>query len=220
MRFATELAIANREISRVRIEVAHSDTASLSIATPVRERAALSKASAYIWLAAMLERLARDSLAASFREITTHQPSCRDLKLSLFALLCDGDFESVATKARGSSWERKVSLFEKTFDSSAVFLSDHVLPLDGKTIRAEHLDAIWLVLGIGGDSTPSPLHRIALKELADGRNDVAHGHLDPVLFGRQKATSDLVKMVNRVEDVVIHLLSALDDYIKNKRYVR
>lgn len=219
-RFTPELALASRELARIRLEVAHSDSALLSPVTPIRERAAASKASAYVWLAAMLERVVRDSLVTSFREISTHAPKYRDLRLSLFALLCEGEFESVASRARGSAWERKVGLLERTSESGAAALSEHVLPLDGRTIRADHLDAIWLVLGLPGQSTPGPLHRVALKDLADGRNEVAHGHFDPVLFGRSKASSDLIKLTNRLDEVIAHLLSCLDAYIDNRQYIR
>jgi hypothetical protein len=219
-RFGLELSLASRELTRVRQDVAHSDSGVLSALTPVRERAAASRASAYVWLAAMLERVVRDSLVAAFKEISSHAPTYRDYRLSLFALLCESDFESVVAKSRSGAWGKKVAMLERTMDGGTAVLSEHILPLDGRTIRADHFDAIWLVLGIPGSSTPGPLHRIALGELADGRNEVAHGHQDPVGFGRKKATSDLLKLADRVDEVILHFLSGLDEYIVNRRYKR
>lgn len=220
LRFARELELASREFARVRLELAHADSSALSILTPVRERAAAGKASAYVWIAAMLERVVRDSLTTAIREISAQAPVFRDLRLSLFALLCDGDFDSISAKSKSAAWEKKITLLERTMDPTVAVLSEHVLPLDGRTIRAEHFDAIWLVLGLQRSSTPSPLHRVALKELADGRNEVAHGNEDPVTFGRRKATSDLLKLIGRVEDVVTHLLSGLDEYLDKQHYKR
>lgn len=94
------------------------------------------------------------------------------------------------------------------------------MPLDGRTIRGEHFDAIWLVLGLTPPSVPSAFHRIALRDLADGRNEIAHGHKDPVMFGRSKATSDMNRMASRVDEVILHLLVSLDAYIDGRQYER
>ncbi|MGS1104690.1 MAE_28990/MAE_18760 family HEPN-like nuclease [Achromobacter anxifer] len=220
MRFSAEFSLAERELSRLRADISHSDAEALSLLTPVRERAVAMRASAYIWMAAALERVVRDSLAATFREISGSSPQLRDLRLSLFALVCDGEFESVSGRARGNSWSTKVNMLQRTMAVEPAVLSEHILPLDGRTIRGEHFDVIWLVLGLSRDSMPSPIHRVALKDLADGRNEVAHGHEDPVHFGRKKATRDIIKLINRVEEVIFHLLIGLDEYIVQRKYFR
>lgn len=220
MRFASELTVADKEIARVRLEVAHADSAVMSPLTPIQERAAASRAAAYVWLAATLERIVRDAIQTTLREISVVSPPLRDLRLSLFALLCEGEFDSISTRSRNKSWEAKINVFQRTMESTPTVLSEAILPLDGRTIRAEHFDTIWLVLGLPNDSTPSPIHRIALRDLADGRNEVAHGHKDPVAFGRRKATTDLLKLAMRIEEVITHLLTGLDAYIDGRLYVR
>ncbi|WP_141243353.1 MAE_28990/MAE_18760 family HEPN-like nuclease [Bordetella genomosp. 1] len=220
MRFNDELERSSREFARIRTEIQNSDSEALSPLTLVRERAVATRAAAYVWLAATLERIVRDALCTAFREISATSPVQQDLRLSLFALLCEGDFASVASRSRSNSWETKIALFQRTVATGPAVLSDEILPLDGRTIRAEHFDTIWLVLGMTAPSVPSPLHRIALKELADGRNEVAHGHDDPVRFGRAKATKDMLNLVARVDDVVTHLLANLDKYVSHKLYLR
>ena len=220
MRYASVLSIADRELSRIRAEIAHADVTAISSFTSVKERAAASRAAAYIWLAAILERVVRDALQDTLREITLLALPLRELRLSLFSLVCAPEFDSVSNRNKSASWDSKISLFLRTIDAGPATLSEAVLPLDGGTIRAEHFDTIWLVLGIPSASVPSPLHRIALKELADGRNEVAHGHKDAVTFGRTKVTSDMLRLTQRVDDVITHLFTELDFYIDRKLFIR
>lgn len=220
MRFAAELSLVTREFSRVRAEIIHADVADLSPLTPMQEKAAASRATAYIWIAATLERVVRDALKAAIREISSGNSSMRDIRLSLFSLICDSEFASIANRNRSAVWVQKVEMFARTEVTSPAVLSEDALPLDGKTIRADHFDTIWLVFGLANPSVPTPRHRFALKDLADGRNEVAHGHQDPVSFGRKKATSDLLRLTNQIDEVVSHLLAALDAYIDEKHYIR
>ena len=220
MRFTSELMLATRELARIRADIAHADTAVISPSSPVQERGAAVRASAYVWLAALLERITRDALQATLREITQLAVPVKDLRFSLFSLLCDAEFASIADRSRNSSWEQKIAVFLRTAEAKPALLAENILPLDGRTIRSEHFDTIWLVLGIGAPSVPSPLHRIALKDLADGRNEIAHGHIDPVTFGRSKATNDMLGIAKRVEEVIVHLLGSLDAYVDKKLYTR
>lgn len=220
MRFTSELTRTTRELARIRAEIAHADAAVISPYSQVRERGAAIRASAYIWLAALLERIVRESLQSTVREITLLAVPVKDLRLSLLSLLCDAEFASIIDRGRSSSWGQKIALFLRTTESSPALLAENILPLDGRTIRGEHFETIWLVLGLGTPSLPSPLHRIALKDLADGRNEVAHGHVDPVMFGRSKATSDMLNMANHVDEVIVHLLESLDAYVDGRHYTR
>lgn len=220
MRFTSELTLATRELTRIRADIAHADTAVISPSSPVQERGAAARASAYVWLAALLERIFRDSLKATLREITQLAIPVKDLRYSLFSLLCDAEFASIADRSKNSSWEQKIAVFLRTAEAKPALLPENILPLDGRTIRGEHLDTIWLVLGLNTPSVPSPLHRIALKDLADGRNKIAHGNIDPVTFGRSKATNDMIRITERVDEIILHLLSSLDAYVDKKQYTR
>ena len=220
MRFTSQITLAYREIARIKEDIFHADTAAISQYSPIQERGAVTRASAYVLLAALLERIVREALQATLQEITLLCIPVKDLKLSLLSLICDAEFASIADRSRGNAWEQKISIFFQTVEEKPASLADNILPLDGRTIRGAHFDTIWLVLGLDASSIPSPLHRIALKDLADGRNEVAHGHVDPVIFGRSKATKDMLGIIKRVDEVIIHFLNSLDDYIEKKKFAR
>ncbi|MCR6666548.1 MAG: MAE_28990/MAE_18760 family HEPN-like nuclease [Methyloversatilis sp.] len=220
MRFTAELTLAARELARIRADITHADAAVISPSSPVQERGAVVRGSSYVWLAALLERIVRDALQATLREISLLSVPFKDLRFSLFSLLCDAEFASIADRSRSGSWEQKIAIFLRTAQADPALLAENILPLDGRTIRGEHFDTIWLVLGLNTPSLPSPLHRIALRDLADGRNEVAHGHIDPVTFGRSKATKDMLRIASRVDEIIMHLLGSLDSYIDKKQYTR
>lgn len=219
-RFTLELAHASRELTRIRQDISHADVAVLSASLANKERSAVIRAHVYVWLAALLERVVRDSIRDSLRELSALGLPCNKVRASLFALLCDPDIMSVADRTRQTGWSVRVDLFNRVVANAPASFSEHILPLDGRTLRGEHFDNIWVVFGLPGASLPAPQHRVALKDLAEGRNEVAHGHLDPVLFGKAKATSDLLRLAGRVDEVISHLLGALDDYLGKKNFAR
>jgi hypothetical protein len=218
-RFSSELNYASKAFSRMRQDIFHADVAGLSSSVAERDRWASVRAFVYVGLAATLERIVRDAIGDLLDELTMVAQPPTKLRPCLFALLCDAELQAVSQKKRNSSWETRLALFEKITGNLPAAFPHEASPLDGKTLRGEHFDTIWSVFGFPSPSLPSPQHRTALIDLADGRNDVAHGEIDPVTFGRLKATSDLIRLTARVEEIVAHLLVTMDDYASNSGYL-
>jgi hypothetical protein len=219
-RFTAELTYTGRELVRIRHDIAHADVAVLATSAQVKDRSAVIRAHVYVWLAALLERVVRDAIRDSLRELNSLGLSHNKVRASLFALLCDPEIMSVVDRTRQAAWGIRVGLFDRVLTHAPAVFSEDILPLDAKTLRGEHFDNIWVVFGLSGPSLPGPQHRVALKDLAEGRNEVAHGHLDPVIFGKAKATSDLLRLATRVDEIITHLLNALDQYIGKRHYSR
>lgn len=220
LRFTVELSYTSRELTRIRQDIMHADVSVLTASLQVKERSAVIRAHVYIWLAALLERIVRDAIRDSLRELSALGLPCNRFRASLFALLCHPEIMSVVDRNRQTGWAVRVGLFDRVLADVPAMFSEDILPLDGRTLRGEHFDNIWIVLGLPGHSLPGPQHRAALKDLAEGRNEVAHGHLDPVFFGKAKATADLIGLAVRVDEIITHLLSALDEYIGKRQYAR
>jgi hypothetical protein len=73
---------------------------------------------------------------------------------------------------------------------------------------------------MSGDHVPHARHSLALRDLADGRNKLAHGEVDPVVFGRGKNVIDIRRLVEMVEDIILHFGAAALRYLANNEYVR
>ena len=97
IRFGSELTLASREITRIRGDIAHADAIALASAG-TRERAAAHRAAAYVWLASILERVVRTALQATMREISSLAIPSKNVRVSLFSLICDAEFASVVAR--------------------------------------------------------------------------------------------------------------------------
>lgn len=181
----------------------------------------MRKASAYVFAAAALERACKEALTAVLREINAAALPPEKLRASLFVLHCAGDLDSIAGGSRRSlkRHNRAVDMFETVFSAVPVPLAT-VLPLDGRTPRAKQFETIWRVFGFVSTPMPHPACSLALEDLADGRNEIAHGEVDPVVFGKAKPLSDVGKLVKRAEDVLLHLFACADDYLAHQRFLR
>lgn len=211
---------AASELDRVRNDLYYVDSSKIHYSSIVRDRSAGMIASSYVWMAAIMEAFLKSSLESLVSEINTTAIPYSQLKMRLFALACAPEFASLQDIRGLNMWNRRVDLLNRLAETATATLSLKALPIDGRTIRPEHLDTVWNVFEIPGNSTPGPRHRIALTDLADGRNSVAHGETDPIRFGRSKVTSDVLRTVNYIEDIVIHTSDALSNYLKNRQYLR
>jgi hypothetical protein len=209
-----------READAIRRDLAISDVLALHREPIARDRAAHVKAFAYVWLAAALEAFLRAVLQALARELTARNLRACDAKPCLLALSYFAKFDSLRDIAGMKQWDKRVDVLLRTASTSLLVFPEGQLPIDQRTPRMEHFRTIWTVYGFPGDPIPSPRHVLALQDLAEGRNDVAHGHTAVLKFGRRKAISDVIRIVQHVEEVAIHLASTLDTYLSGSLFLR
>lgn len=208
------------KLRRIRLDIAHADVAVLTASADVRDRSATTRALVYVWLAAALERFVRDALQFLLLELNALCLPHAGIRTSVFSLVADDLVERVRVRKRRGAWLQRIEMFDIVQSSQQAVFSPDVLPLDGRTLRPEHFENIWLVFGFAGSSLPSRLHAPALNDLAEGRNLVAHGNVDPISFGKTKATADLVRLSQRVEDVATHLTMAIEAYLASGGFKR
>lgn len=210
----------DKELTRLRHQVAHADVVSLHSSPDLRERSAVLKAFTYVWLGAILERSLRACLHIILTELNSRAIPCVNLRASLFSLLCEPDLNSIRDRRRQKTWNSRAGMFASVSSASAAEFNTQLLPLDARTPRAEHFDNVWIVFGFSGNSLPGSAHRLALDSLAEGRNNIAHGIVDPVIFGRARATSDLFMLGERVEQSIYHLAEAGERYLLTREYCK
>jgi hypothetical protein len=185
----------------------------------LRERTAAAKAFAYVWLSAAFEQFVRAVLRALLRELTSYQIPISDLQTCLLSLGQFSTFDALRDVGGLTGWSRRVELLSVTRSTDPATFSDAVLPLDGRTLRPEHFDVIWRVFHFAGPSLPSGRHAFAVNDLAEGRNSVAHGHISPISFGRSKVMSDVLRLVEFIEEIVTDVGVAIDTYLNEKSYL-
>ena len=161
-----------------------------------------------------------DLLVATLTEISAETLEIRQVRLSLIALIQAPVLDSLQDVRGLKMWLKRVEILAATNDQSNCIFDALCLPLDGRTIRPQHLDVIWTIFGFSTPPVPTPVSRLALNDLADARNIVAHGEDDPSRIAGQRSVTDMLKLIDRIEDIVIHMWSTISDYLTQKEYLR
>ena len=211
--------IAQR-VDAVRRVLAHIDTTIVAADAPRRDLLYLEKASTYIWLSSALEAFVNDFLAETLVGIADSGAAKAQLRPSLFAIVVGSELDGLQDVRRLKMWKRRASLFAHLTSPDPANLDPSHLPLDGRTLEPDHFDTIWQVFAFAGPSLPGPLQRLALVDLSEARNKLAHGEEDPVPFGRRKTVHELRRLAGFVEDVAEHLFLAGTTYVVARQYLR
>ena len=117
-------------------------------------------------------------------------------------------------------WLKRVEMLAGLDNKASCAFNPLYLPVDGKTLRPQHLEVIWAVFGFTTPPVPDPISRLALIDLADTRNKVAHGEEDPSVVAGQRSATEMLKLIDRIEDIVIHMWATISDYLTMKEYLR
>lgn len=203
---------------RVRQDLYYCDVAASQLHTRMMRRNI--HAASYVYLAAALEFYISDALRAVIDEINSRRLANSDLRLSLASVLFSSHFDALRDVAGLKHWNRRVSMLEEIAGTSVCTLSTDQLPLDGGTIRPKHLETIWAVFGFPGPSIPSPRDGLALTNLADSRNAVAHGTDDPHVIAGQRSVGDTLQLLLRIEGIVLHVHGSAETYLSSGAYRR
>lgn len=178
------------------------------------------RASSYVYLAASIEVHLNDTLTALVDEITASVSRTLDLRLSLFAIASSPVFDAISDVRGLKNWSRRCEVLSTIESTDPLRMDSGDLPLDGRTIRPEHFESVWRVFGLPGVPLPGSLHSLALRDLADSRNDVAHGNQRLAVVAGRKSIDDMLRMVVRVEEIGLHLWTAASKYLSQKSYLR
>lgn len=207
-------------IDSIRQCLAKIDTEILAADATRRGRLAIEKSGIYIWLASALESFVSQYLSELLSAINKLALPKSSLRGSLFSMLAAPQLDRLRDIRRLKMWQERAALFPHVLDTATAALQSNYLPLDGRTLKPEHFETVWLVFALPAPSLPGPLHKLALTDLGEWRNRLAHGEEDPVRFGRHKTVCELRRTVQMVEDIAEHLFLAGDQYMSAKGYLR
>jgi hypothetical protein len=219
---STILQAANTALAAtgsIKLDLQISDVLAMGGDTARRDTLNRARSWTYVWLGAILESFIRDVLAAAASEINVASVQFVDLRRSLYSLVAATRFDSLQ-KIRGlEMWKARADLMELP-DSPGIASGINARPMDGRTIEAAHLILMWHVFGFPGAPFPGPVHKMYLLDLKENRNRLAHGEMSPLAMSKLKTATDLIRLVDHVEDIVIHINQAIDSYMKAKMYLR
>ncbi|MEE3848969.1 HEPN domain-containing protein [Gordonia sp. LSe1-13] len=176
--------------------------------------------SAYVLVAAAVEKFVNDVVEATITEINSRGLGCRDAIYSLFSITMGNEFLSLQDVRGLKMWEKRVEVLAAAESAAPLRLSSANIPLDGRTIRPAHLNTIWRVFGLSGGSLPDPRTGLALTTIADLRNLVAHGEEETATVAGMHSIDDTLRLLDRIDGLVVHFHAATEDYLSSRAYLR
>lgn len=178
------------------------------------------KASVYVLLGAAIERFVVQLINGVIEEINAQQVTYRDLSYCLMAISSGGPLSSLQDVRGLKMWDRRVEAISLADSTRNAELSTEHVPLDGRTIRPAHFTTIWNVFGFRGPSLPDPRTGLALQTVAENRNKVAHGQDDVEVVAGMLAIDDMVRLLDQVDGLAVHVYDAAVDYLDGGLYLR
>jgi hypothetical protein len=176
---------------------------------------------------AELEALVTGVLDHVNEEINGLQVQLKDLRPSLRALAAHAHWKSLDAAVDPTKvWARRqsVTCFDRSADSVALPRSNDrepIPPLDGKTLRAMHMERVAIVYGIDATKIVSTGSVLSLKKLAAARNDVAHANLPFLtIFARAGFSMKDIRLdLDELEELGFRLVTEFDGYLSSANYL-
>lgn len=219
-RLTTNLNRVGSGLDRVKAELVRADVEAVS-GPAARERSARIVSSAYVWMAALLENFVNVTLQLAMEELNALFLQAGQCKVPILSVGAHRIFESAKSVTEYEKrWERRLEILELVNSSDILYCDVGAEPLNGKTIRAKHFDIIWKVFALTPPALPELRMRLALENLANGRNEVAHGNELPEVFGRSKTVSDTIRLTETLEEIVLFVDAKFQGYFANAEYRR
>ncbi len=198
-----------------------AEVAVLTTSSIHKRSAYLVTSSSYVLIAAAIENFIRDTVSGLGKEIRASGAPMRDIKTSLLSIFGDHHLSSLRDlRDYQKSWIKKIELLAMTNSSDPLGEPPTDLPLDGKTIRPIHLETIWSVFELPTSPFPNLICRATLTDIADGRNEIAHGHTPIGTFAKKKGAADTLKKITRIEELLTHITLQSIIYMDTKSYLK
>lgn len=209
------------ELNAITQSLRWAEVAVLNASLGEKRSAHLVTSSSYVLVAAAIENFARETVNSLSKDIRASKASPKDVKISLLSVFGDAHVISLRdVRDYQKLWNKKLELLAMISDEQPLPEAAMDLPLDGKTIRPIHIETIWAVFGLPKSPFPNLLCRAALTDIADGRNEIAHGHIEVSTFSKKKGARDTLKKIARIEELLTHITLQAMDYIAKKQYLR
>jgi hypothetical protein len=215
MSLKAALDLFSRECSAIRSSLQAADAESLSRIARVSHQAAVRKACAYLWLSASVEGFVDQSLLSILAELESRHVPLAHLKRGLIALSLESKFQSLRDiRNLEKSWDCRIEVLESSSSLDRATFPEGLLPLDPRTLRPYHFKVIWRVFGFEGVSIPTPRHAMQLRDLAEGRNELAHGRTTFEQFGRRKVIREIIRLLEGIEEIGLNLYTEGTEYLR------
>jgi hypothetical protein len=182
-------------------------------------------ASSFVGASGALEQFVRRFVESLAVGVADSGRPLNQIRLSMHAVVSSDDFRSLQdVKDREKVFRRRFEVLERTdaIDPCVFAVRLDELGLDGETIRPAHVNLIWTLFGLQAPAFANVQQQVAMRVIADNRNDYAHGKV-PITQFLQSPECDVDRILVRLDELEswsFHCWKAADHYLSSQGYVR
>lgn len=173
-----------------------------------------------------LERYFREVLKFLYKEIKDNSLLHKDLQPGLRVVGCSSNFQLLSSQKLGiKNWSNRYDLISSNALSHAFDYapssSSPVQPLDGKTIKKEHISIINQALNL--DYHVPGKYMNSITAISSIRNDVAHVNypIEEVFHeaNMEKSIDVIIGHLDNIIEFILEVSYEINDYYYNKKYL-
>ncbi|MBU9229665.1 hypothetical protein KTD22_23880 [Burkholderia multivorans] len=175
----------------------------------------------YVHLYGAFEKSINEAVSSFLRAVADLQLQTLHVAPSFLPLALDGRFKSLHSTPGESNWKKRVLFVGAMLADNPCSINDAIFSDQLQNVWPATLRDISSYMGIDEpvfDST----HVLAMNEVVEKRNQVAHGRISPLKVGANIRANNLEDRFNSIESVlsefILHLENSFDSlcYIKQE----
>ncbi|MEW6582366.1 MAG: hypothetical protein AB1416_06365 [Actinomycetota bacterium] len=181
------------------------------------------RASTFVLAAAAIEEFFRGFVRELAETVTLSSMTLADVATPIHAVHLAKAFRALQDlRDPEKLWPVRVQVVSSHLDATrcALDIQEDELWLKGATTRPQHVHTVWMLFCLSGQPFSALRQEVAMRAIADRRNGIAHGELDPMALATDsEARPEILKdRLRAIEDWAFHCWESLQDYRSAKPF--
>lgn len=173
----------------------------------------------YVHLYGAFERSVNDSVSTFIRATVDLNVNVQHITPHFLPTVMDARFRSLQSTQGAGQWKKRVEFVSAMMSTTTCSINDALFSEHLQNAWPETLAAVATYLGVGVPMF-DPSDVLAVDEVVDKRNAVAHGRASPAEIGSSARSDTLENRFNATRTVLTRFMSHLDTGFEARTCVR
>ena len=174
----------------------------------------------FVFAYGIIEYTVKSVVAETIKQLNEFQIDIKDVSYPLYTLVFSKEYDSLYGVGSSKKWENRWKISDKLIANEKVFISNELMPTDGKNIRYKQLESIARSFGVTAQVVPSNEVGGYLDVIVNNRNWIAHGDKLPSDIGRNYSINDIVHYSDITSELCSYIIEIYENYILNFQYLK
>jgi hypothetical protein len=174
----------------------------------------------YVVLYGVIEYAVKSAVQIALQRVGGLRVRYADLNQAFYAVALDPSFTALAFVGAERKWTKRSEFLTLQTSNEVCKPSDTLFDDQTMNVRFETVSTLFECFCISDPVVPNLRLKGLLNDIANNRNDVAHGSLSAQAVGARRTTEEMEKFVDDVETVVTHILACFEARLTQLTFVR